>query len=409
MEPRKASGLTCRRLASTVCFRLNPCPTQVNVAAQYPGGNRFDSGIRYATFNPRHATWGDFEQPGRSPHIKRAQPRATPPAAAVDEQGDRLLMHCAASDLLRTGFAACARYSPWPRAASLVMLRGLRESAEAAVQRVRRARFLRSARRITGIQLRGQGCVGLRSPHRCPVRRQASSKGGRWRRGRNLTGSIAPVRIVPPREGEGRSALRVAAIGLRAGRRGVGGIVDAGRDTSVARDRRRRAMEAGGHMPPDEVGPAARGGRCRELGGACDLPRCPRRPAEDLPGREAGSLAGSRGVGFAVRPDRIARVTAPAPDASLFITNLACGQCGLARGLSADNRLAASPLPKNSSSYAYVGEPDSCVNFSFTNAPRDADGPHPKCLTPLYLRPGTHIAVGCRRRRAPIWILGSEK
>ena len=223
-----------------------------------------------------------------------------------------------------------------------------------------------------GIQLRGQG---RRAPFPTLLPGPAAGffEGRPSATGEEPGGSIVSVRIVRPLARGG--AVRSLGCGLRpsGGGRRTGEIVDAGRDTQVARDRRWRATAAGGGTFPDEVGPAARGGRCG-VGRRLRSAKVPASPyLKTYPVVKQRSLAGSRGVGFAVRPDRIAWVTARAPDASFIITGLACGQLELVQ---LDRRrgwhrrmssLRAAPVhrcARRSPSCQHVGKPDTLVTCS---------------------------------------------
>lgn len=142
-------------------------------------------------------------------------------------------------------------------------------------------------------------------------------------------GSIVSVRIVQPlARGAGGSLpgrqLRVFGPGAAVRRR----VADAGRDTRVARDRRWRAMMAGSDTVPDEVGPAARSGRC-VVGRRLRSAKVPASPGwKTYPVVKHGAWPAPEASGLRSGRIAFAWVTALAPDASLFITALPCGQSG---------------------------------------------------------------------------------
>lgn len=157
--------------------------------------------------------------------------------------------------------------------------------------------------------------------------------------GQRLRAVIAGVRGLRVADACG-GGLRVAVArgrGLRAAP--AEDAADAGRDTRVARFRRQR--EGGGRpvKPSVGVGSIARGGRSRVRRHLLSA-KVPVPPEQDTrPGRdctEPGRLQRRR-----VRSGRIAsrRVPACAPDASLFITALACGQPDFAVLLTEDRKI----------------------------------------------------------------------
>jgi len=222
---------------------------------------------------------------------------------------------CGAGNLMHKNRHA-RRFFRWNSPRPLAMLFRQRESAEAAVPRVRRARFLRSALLLRGCGF-GSGCDGLRPGMSVRFRRLASSGGLPSASGAEASGFA-------PSSGS-HGGLREAAGGsiLSGGGLRVVAAVDAadvGRDTKVARDRRWRGSGTGG-------GSSRAWGYGRSL---AVIDRCSAAPVSAKvpmpPERPTCPVAIARGLDRLrrrrVRSGRIASrwVPASAPDASFFIT-----------------------------------------------------------------------------------------
>lgn len=215
-------------------------------------------------------------------------------------------MLCAASRLLRTGFAGCARFSPWT-------LRRSKPHASTCNAKAPKRRSRGSGERgscnqragPSGYSFGDKGAPGsvpsvvVRSGGRLLRRAAAGDGGGTWRFHR-----LGPDRPALS-EGPGRFAPRDAASGLRA----WGGGPAESRRCGSRHASGAGSAAAGGDGRQRYCPGRGRPGRSRRsvhgwaAPAICQGARVAR--LEDLPGREARSLAGSRGVGFAVRPDRI--------------------------------------------------------------------------------------------------------
>jgi hypothetical protein len=244
-------------------FSFKPLPHPSQRCGAKPAGPRPASVISYTTPRCRSTCRRALRRPAPPSQIKRISLPAPLPAAAVDEQVDRLLMHCAASRLLRTEIAGCARFSPWtPRRSKSDASRATRKRRSGGPEGQASA-----VPAISALDHRDTAS-GTRA-RRAPFPASLSGPAARFFEGQPLAtgeepdGSIVSVRIVRPlARGLGGSPLGMRLWVFGPGVADRWRVVDAGRDTQVARDRRRRAVMAGSDTFPDEVGPAARGGRC---------------------------------------------------------------------------------------------------------------------------------------------------
>jgi hypothetical protein len=184
----------------------------------------------------------EFAAPLPTHKIQRRTARGPPRAASCGWHcGYGVDAMCGARNLMHKNRRA-DRFFRWKSSRPLAMLFRQRESAEAAVPRVRRARFLRSALLLRECGF-GNGRDGLRPGMSDRLRRPASSGGLPPASGAEAAGfALSSGSYGGLREAVGGPIL--SGGGFRVG--AVADAADVGRDTQVARERRWRGSGTGG-------------------------------------------------------------------------------------------------------------------------------------------------------------------